>query len=146
MITTSGPCSLARSQSWVIASNSCSRMESPSGGPPVRSGSSTPRAGPTGAGPLQHLLAAVLGDQVAQGADHRRVRQAVAAQRHALAADQLGLAVGQWPEQVGGEGLDDRGLAGAGVAADDDEATAVADHLVEQGAQLGPLVGASDQV
>jgi hypothetical protein len=46
MITTSGLCSLARSQSWAIASNSCSRIESLSGDPPVRSGNSTPRAGP----------------------------------------------------------------------------------------------------
>ena len=37
-------------------------------------------------------------------------------------------------------------LPDAGVAADDDEAAAVADHLVEQGTQPGPLVGPSDQV
>ena len=71
-------------------------------------GQQHPEGGPAGAGPVQHLLSAVLGDQVAQGADDRRVRQALAAQRHALAADQLGLAVGERPEQVGREGLDRR--------------------------------------
>ena len=146
MITTSGLCSLARSHSWATASNSCSRMESPSGAVPGEIRQQHAEGGATRAGPVQHLLPAVLGDQVAQDADHGRVRQTLAAQRHALAADQLGLTVGQRPEQVLGEGLDDRGLAGAGVAADDHEAAAVADHLVEQGAQPSPLVGPSDHV
>jgi hypothetical protein len=88
----------------------------------------------------------VLSDQVAQGADDRGVRQALTAQRHALAADQLGLTVGQRPEQVRREGLENGGLPGTGVTADDDEAAAVADHLVEQGTQPGPLIGSSDQV
>ena len=88
----------------------------------------------------------MLGDQVAEGADDRRVRQPVAAEGHTLAADQLGLAVAEGSEQVGGEGVDHRGLARAGVTAEQDEAAAVGDHLVEHATQPGPLVAPSDQV
>ena len=48
MITTRGPVSLARSHSMAIASNSCSRIDSPSvelDGSAASSGSSVPRTG-----------------------------------------------------------------------------------------------------
>ena len=113
MITTSGPSSVARSHSMVIASNNCSRIDSDPSGASAEVRQQRPECGPARAGPFQHLVAPVLGEQVAEGTDHRRVRQPVTAQRHALAADQLGLAVGQGPNQVGDERLDHGGLAGA---------------------------------
>jgi hypothetical protein len=92
------------------------------------------------------LVSPVLGEQVAKGTDHRGVRQTVAAQRHALTADQLRLAVGQGRAQVGHEGLDHGRLAGARVTADDDKATAVIDHVVEDSAQLIALLHPTDDV
>ena len=105
-----------------------------------------PQCGPARAGPFQHLVSPVLGEQVAEGTDHRGVRQTVAAQRHALAADQLRLAVGQGRAQVGDEGLDHGRLAGTRVAADDDEPTAVIDDVIEDSAQLIPLLHPADDV
>ncbi len=96
--------------------------------------------------PLQHLVGTVLADQLTQGAGHRRVRQPVAAERYALAADELGPTVAERPEQVGGEGLDHGGLACAGVAADDDEAAAGVDHVVEHAAELSALARAADHL
>ena len=70
MITTSGPFSLARSNSMVTASNSCSRMVSSLSRGAGQVGQQRAERLPPRAGPLQDLLPAVLGHQIAQA--HRQ--------------------------------------------------------------------------
>ena len=101
---------------------------------------------PAGAGPLEHLVATVPGDQLPQGTDDRRVRQSVAAQRHALSADDLRTPVGRRRRQVVHERVDDRRLARAGVAADQREPTPLDQHAVQQVPQSGQLVDPADQL
>ena len=121
-------------------------MESPSGGPPVRSGSRAPSA----ARPHPPTPAPGRGRAGRPGrAGCRRSARTAARRRPAARTGprtSWALRSARDGEQVGGEGVDHRGLAGPGVAAEQDEAAAVGDHLVEHAAQPGPLVGASDQV
>ena len=98
------------------------------------------------ASPLQDLLPTVLGHQIPQGADNRRVRETLVTHRYALPADQLGLAIGQRTEEIGDERLDDGCLAGAGVASDDHKAAAVVNDVVQCATQPGTLLRPPDDV
>ena len=98
------------------------------------------------AGPFEDLLAAVLSHQIPQGADNWRVRQPLTTHRHALSADQLSLAIGQWAEQFSHKRFNDGRLAGACVAANDHKSAAVVDDIVQRAAELGTLLRTPDNL
>src|SRR5215218_295685 len=127
MITTSGPCSLARSHSMATASNSWSRKDSAAGGCPV-----------------EDLIWAIPRYEIMQGTNNRSVRQAVPTQRHALSGDHLRLTITHPAIQIAQERLDHRGLAGPRIAAQDDKSAAVGDDVVQHAEELGALLDTAD--
>ena len=88
----------------------------------------------------------MLGHQIAQGTDDRRVRETLVTHRYALTADQLCLAIRQHAEEVGDERLDDRCLTNPGVATDDHKAAAVINDVVQRATQPGTLLRPPDDV
>ena len=88
----------------------------------------------------------MLGHQIAQCTDDRRVRETLVAHRYALTADQLCLAISQRTEEIGDERLDDRRLPDPCVATDDHETAAVINDVVQRATQPGTLLRPPDDV
>jgi hypothetical protein len=92
------------------------------------------------------LFPTVLGDQITQCTDDRRVRETLVTHRYALTADQLRLSIRQHAEEVGDECLDDGCLANPGVATDDHKAATVINDVVQRSTQPGTLLRPPDDV
>ena len=93
--------------------------------------------------PLPDAVVAEFGLQRTQHADHGRVRQSLAAHRHALPHhhDRRGGAIGD----VGDETLDQGGLPGTGVRADQHDPQRAGCGLLVGGGQCGELAVPADQ-